>query len=204
MRIELGMLVDGPSDAVLATITEWLLLDRFPEAVLAEIRVMPRRHRALPQAVEDAWRESGATLLVVHRDAEAASPPSREDEIPGGEGLVRCVPVRMTEAWLLGDASAIRRAAGNPSGQEELRLPRMRRVEALPDPKATLRDALLRAAGEPTGRRRKRLLRELPRRARLVADYTADFSGLRAVPAFDRYESSLVEAIAEGFGVSGR
>lgn len=57
--------------------------------------------------------------------------------------IVAAVPVRMIEAWLLFDESAIRLAAGNPNGTTPLGLPGMPRAESVPDPKLLLRDAML-------------------------------------------------------------
>ena len=87
-------------------------------------------------------------LLFIHRDAEhyqdtsAAGPQKRYDEISEGihhsgyDGVyVPIVPVRMTEAWLLGDVSAIRRVAGKPNGQQDLTLPAVRRIEGVADAK---------------------------------------------------------------------
>ena len=47
---------------------------------------------------------------------------------------VLVIPVRMTEAWLLIDELALRRAAGNPNGRNPLDLPALKDLEALPEP----------------------------------------------------------------------
>ena len=67
-------------------------------------------------------------VLFVHRDAEAQLPAFRREEVTRALAHteiphVPVIPVRMTEAWLLADENAIRRAAGNPNGDEELNLP---------------------------------------------------------------------------------
>ena len=103
-------------------------------------------------------------LLFVHRDAEGVPHRSRVEEIEiamqevravhEGAGLpphVVVVPVRMTEAWLLFDEAAIRRAAGNPNGRVSLQLP-PGDPEEIADPKQLLHD-LLRTASELGGRR---------------------------------------------------
>ena len=72
-------------------------------------------------------------MLFVHRDADSsqesssAGPERRYDEVARAvadasyDGAwVGIVPVRMTEAWLLLDESAIRRVAGRPHGDEPL------------------------------------------------------------------------------------
>ena len=81
-------------------------------------------------------------LLFVHRDADRAQVFERETEIRaavqevvGAPTAVCMIPVRMTEAWLLVDEMAIRRAAGNTSGTANLGVPPISRLETQPDPK---------------------------------------------------------------------
>jgi Domain of unknown function (DUF4276) len=85
-------------------------------------------------------------VLVVHRDAERASVRHRLDDIRrAAESValawptVAVIPVRMTEAWLLLDETAIREVSGRPTGTDPLELPHPTRVEAHPDPKAALK-----------------------------------------------------------------
>lgn len=105
----------------------------------------------------------------MHRDAETESIDKREEEIRaaleesarGKMAPVICVvPVRMQEAWLLIDETALRRAAGNPAGSRPLDMPDVTRLEDLPDPKRTLHD-LLRQASELHGRRLTKFNRDL-------------------------------------------
>jgi hypothetical protein len=100
----------------------------------------------------------------------------------------------MTEAWLLIDEGAIRRAAGNPNGTILLPLPKLARLEALADPKALLRNCLVRAS-EKTGRRLQQFERDLAERAERVAELTTDFSPLRELPAFQGLESDTRELL---------
>jgi hypothetical protein len=98
---------------------------------------------------------------------------------------VPIIPVRMTEAWLLIDEAAIRRAADNPNGAVPLDIPPVARLESLPDPKATC-DALLISASEKSGRRRKMFTRdsELAARRTRIAELIDDFSPLNQLSAF--------------------
>jgi len=106
------------------------------------------------------------------------------------------VPVRMQEAWLLFDESAIRRAAGNPTAHMPLRLPRLADVEELADPKSILHDALRTASGL----RGRRLKAFSPHRAaHLAGDYIRDFSPLRGLPAFRALEAEI-EAVLRAHG----
>ncbi len=112
--------------------------------------------------------------------------------------FVPVVPVRMTEAWLLIDAPAIRRAADNPNGIVPLSMPQIGRLESLPDPKDTCNNLLIQAS-EKSGRRRERFARpsELGRRRMRVAELIDDFSPLKQLPAFRSF-CERVKAACEG------
>ncbi len=99
------------------------------------------------------------------------------------------VPVRMQEARMLLDEAAIRRAAGNPNGAASIALPTPRHIESIPDAKGVLY-GLIETASGLHGRRLRKL--PLPQRARLVARYMKDFSVLRGLPAFRRFEADVV------------
>lgn len=131
-------------------------------------------------------------LLFLHRDAESAPWKHRRQEIDkalaGLDGLppiVAVIPVRMQEAWLLTNLSAIRQAADNPNGDEDLAVPPLHALESLPDPKAVLHDLLKKASGLK-GRRLKSFYSS--RAAVRVSQWTEDFSLLRQIPAFQRLE----------------
>ncbi|BCB82630.1 hypothetical protein Pflav_090400 [Phytohabitans flavus] len=83
--------------------------------------------------------------------------------------LVPVIPVRMTEAWLLLDESAIRRVAGNPRGKTDLGLPKAHQVESIADPKELLDQCLLTAANV-TGRRRDSLRKRFPQNRRQLLE----------------------------------
>lgn len=102
----------------------------------------------------------------------------------------------MTEAWLLIDEAAIRAAVGRPRGADALDLPRISRLESLPNPKHSLDEALLAAAGSPTGRSRRRLEEDMGWLRRHVAEHIVDFSPLLDVPAFVDWEARLRAMLA--------
>lgn len=187
---------DGPSDRVLTHVADWVLRRSFGHALLEEPAFLPRAHQPIPQAVDLARQRFGRNVIIVHRDAERARWETRVREIPHDAGVVRLIPVRMTETWLLGDEAAIRSAAGHPSGRHALGLPPWPKVETLPDPKKALQEALVAAAGSPRGRRLKRLRRDRARLTHLVADYTEDWAHLRSLEAFRHFQAELVSAIA--------
>jgi len=195
------LLTDGSSDLALMPIINWLLREKLPEC-----RILPRFASglgavglSLSDRLPVALMMFPCDLLFVHRDAEGASVEKRRKEIDDvmrgrDQVYVAIVPVRMSEAWLMSDESAIRKAAGNKNGQNKLGLPSRRRWEDRPDPKADLERALMNATGRPA-RRQGRV--DIPRQRLLVAEYTDDFSGLRGVPSFDFFEAQLVEKLRD-------
>ena len=140
----------------------------------------------------ESFTSSEPNLLFVHRDAERVDREVRRREIPWNDRVVAVIPVRMTEAWLLVDETALRKAAGNPSGRVSLALPPPGRLESLPDPKTLLRE-LLAEASEATGRRRRRFDQAAARQR--LADLIEDFSPLRDSPAFGAFEAELERAL---------
>jgi hypothetical protein len=146
-------------------------------------------------AIEEVRRIYRPHLIIVHRDAERESWEARRREVPSSPGVAPIIPIRMTEAWLLIEERAIRRAAGRPSGREPLGLPPPRALEARPDPKRDLDQALLRAAGDPTGRRGRWLRGELPHLRFRVAEEIQSYEPLRELSAFRRWEEHLTAAL---------
>ncbi|MHC4566509.1 MAG: hypothetical protein ACYTE3_12205 [Planctomycetota bacterium] len=166
---------------------------------------MPKKLHQKIAASTDLYR---CDLLFVHRDAERTSLEDRLDEvgraieeasrmkeIPPSIGVV---PVRMTEAWLLFDAGAIREAADNPNGTVRLNLPRLNRLEGIPDPKARLH-ALIREAAELGTHRTSRF--RVGHRVQRIPEYIQDFSPLRESTAFANLEEELRRTIeSQGWG----
>jgi len=191
---------DGSTDRALRPVLEWFL---------GQLPFLQRRgftvqvaapgvnlHERLSRAVQ----EYPCDVLFVHRDAEREPREKRVEEIrravitAGVPACVPVVPVRMTEAWLLIEEGAIRRAAGNPNGEVSLPLPRLASLETVPDPKKLLRSCLIQAS-EKTGRRLQQFERDLPDRVQRVAELISDFSPLRQLPAFRDFESEAREAL---------
>lgn len=179
------LLADGPSDAALIPIKRWTLRQCMQftaiQADLADLRKLPNPPRALPHRIQEALELYPCDVLFIHRDAEAQDPELRYREIEEAIEKVDAaltkpwhicvVPVRMQEAWLLIDQSAIRRAAGNPNGTVDLALPGLGQLESIPNPKDCLYD-LLEAASELGGRRLKRF--KPFRLVRLIAENIQD------------------------------
>lgn len=196
------LVADGPSDRCLGPIINWTLAGAAPsdalliDAQFADFRDVPDAPQDLTERIRRAVREFPCDVLFVHRDAEREAPVRRREEIEaaaravGVQPVVCIVPVRMTEAWLLFDEAAIRRAAGNPNGKVALRLPALQKLEALPDPKAVLQDALV-TASETSGRKLKLFQRDLRTLRYRVAELIEDFSPLRSLPAFQGFERDV-------------
>jgi hypothetical protein len=198
------LLSDGSSDRALILPLVWLLQQsgilRGVQPQWADLRRLVRPARTLPERVRWAADLYPCEILFVHRDAESRSVQERRDEIrqalePLGAGrppAVCVVPVRMTEAWFLFDAQAIRGAAGNPRGGIDLELPRLPHCESLLDPKAVLDDLLARAS-ELSGRRLRRFRSgSLLHR---VSELISDFSPLRELQAFRELEQSINQLV---------
>lgn len=209
-RLRYTLLGDGSSDQALLPVVTWLLrsieIAQVIEPVWADLRRAPERPRTLHQRLQLALDLYPCDLLFIHRDAENQDYRRRMDEIdvavadiPNQNNVppyVCVVPVRMQEAWLLFDESAIRRAAGNPHGRTVLNLPTMDDVESLPDPKRVLHD-LLRTASELHGRRLKKFRPDVAAQ-RLAKEFIDNFEPLYQLTAFARLADDL-NKVAAGF-----
>lgn len=200
--LKISLVTDGPSDVVLLPIITWLLHEYLPlysiQPTWADMR--PYRCRDLKQKIWLACQYFPCQILFVHRDAEAQPLEQRYDEIMEAVSqignkmevpIVCVVPVRMQETWLLFDIKAIRWAAGNPNGRIPLQLPHRDRMERM-DSKDELHK-LLKAASELSGRRLSKL--DISQCSRRIPDIIEDFSPLRELPAFQRFETHLVETL---------
>jgi len=133
-------------------------------------------------------------IVFIHRDAETCDPAIRRREIETavpvvvGVPHICIVPVRMTEAWLLFDERALRRAAGNPNGNIPLELPRLGDIEANRDPKGVLHDNLRQASGRSGRGLNKFSLNEAYYR---LSEIISDYSLLRNLPAFTQLEQDV-------------
>jgi hypothetical protein len=202
---------DGSFDAVLLPVLDWLLfangVTNAVQSEWADLGRLPRKPRTLAEKIYHAVNLYPCDLLFVHRDAENQGRQSRVAEITGAIQRVReewpeiplplhvcVVPIRMTEAWLLFNEAAIRRAAGNANGHQPLALPSIDDIENLPDPKSLLY-AVLRQASGLHGRR----LRTFPhsQRAHRLSRLIPDFSDLRRLSAFKALETDVVRLINE-------
>lgn len=202
------LLSDGSSDSALIPVLTWLLQAHLVDCAIqhewADLRRVPKSLKdTFSKRIKLAVELYPCELLFIHRDAEKEPRQKRVDEIrkakeEAGESVsvptVCVVPVRMMEAWLLFDETALRRAAANPNGKHPLQLPDLTKLEDKPDPKELLYKLLSEASGLGSHRRKKLRVEELVHR---VAEFIDDFASLRAMPAFKALEDELKQVIQE-------
>ena len=206
-HINTTLLGDGSSDAALKPILEWLLGQHLPQTVtfavtVADLRGLPEPPRKPVEKLRVAWDLYPADILFLHRDAENEPLNVRRQEaqhlveqaFPKPPPYIRVIPVRMTEAWLLGDETAIREAAGNPKGTEPLDLPPLKRVESV-DAKKILFTALERASGR-NARRMKSF--NVHRQRHRLAELSLErgFSHLRLLDSFQELEKDVIQLVS--------
>ena len=160
MSLRFTLRADGPTDCMLMPIIRWALLKQLPAEEIhgqfANPKSLPRGSSSkLDRSIRAAVDFFPCDVLFIHRDAENELPAKRLEEIKKAteypdvfsSPFVPVIPVRMSEAWLLIDERAIRRAAGNPNGKIHIALPSIKNLEKLPDPKQELRAILKSASG---------------------------------------------------------
>lgn len=200
---------EGPSDAALVPILQWLLRQKLPgvnpHGGPPNFRRLRRPPRSLIERISMAVTLVPCDLLFVHRDADSADHATRTRVIRDALEAARAtnsafpsavpvVPVRMLEAWLLFREfeAAVRSAANNPGGRQGLTLPPVRRIERLRDPKQTLRELIHQASGL-----RGRHLDRVRVNPTDVVSWISDFSPLRQLPAFQALEADVERVIQE-------
>lgn len=213
--LKFALLTDGSSDRVLIRHLEWLVRRHVSPAAnfqidWADLRSSDPKPAGLSERIRRAVEFYPSDLLFVHRDAERQGRQHRCDEIRAAvasipsmvTSVVAVVPVRMQEAWLLFDEVAIRRAAGNPNGKQDLALRAPGELESVAEPKSVLLECLRTASGL-TGRRLKRFRGRAA--ARLVAEYIEDFSPLLRLDAFRQLDLDIqAEVRRRGWAESRR
>ena len=161
-EIRYTLLGDGPSDKALLPLLRWLLMEHFVDYAIQSAWADPyllQGAHGLSERIRKSVDLYPCDLLFVHRDAENQPMGDRIEEIKAAliplpdlqKPVVHVIPVRMQEAWLLFDEQAIRWAAGNKNGKMPLKLPSLKSIENLPDPKEVLNDLLREASGLRTG-----------------------------------------------------
>lgn len=211
MRVRAVLLADGPSDVPLGDHVKALAVQHGMQVdvVAPEFDRMepPPGRRVADRLARVLKIDNDFDLVIAHRDAEREGSEVRRREICAGlteAGVelphVPVVPVRMTEAWLLLDESAIRAVAGRPTATNELRLPSVGEVEQLADPKETLQEALCMASGLQ-GRRLRKLKRDFGHHRRQLMeriDRTGPVQQLASWRELETAVQAAAERLADG------
>jgi hypothetical protein len=201
---------DGPTDVNLIPIINWTLKQvanvRLVEGIRADFWRLPCIPTNLESRICKAVELFPCDVLFIHRDAERESLVTRNAEIQAAVvaasasgcklPAVAIVPIRMTEAWLLFNENAIRKAAGNPNGQVVLNLPPLNKLESRPRPKEDLQ-RVLQIASELKGRRLKKF--NTTQAFWRIVDFLDDFSPLRQLPAYSAFENAVQQMKANNW-----
>lgn len=142
-------------------------------------------------------------FVVIHRDCDNQEPEARLAEIQKAvtEKLgsdfpcVPLVPRTMTEAWLLLNEAAIRKAAGKPNSRVRLTLPKLHSVESVRDPKKLLQEVLL-TASEETGRRRDKRASKFSSHRRSLLEQL-DYEALEQLPSWQHTVAGIDSYISQ-------
>ncbi len=205
-QVRFTLLPEGTSDRALMPVLRWTLAQHLDESKWTiDGDFVPLERIGLSRATPLADRIHAAVelfpceVLFVHLDEDGKGVEQRESEISAATrdatlsrnvSPVAVIPVRMTEAWLLIDEQAIRRAAGFAGGKIPLHLPKLAEVERRSDPKQLLFEALRSASGQ-TGRK---LLNFNTNEARAaIASHMRDPSKLRSLSSFRHFELAVAE-----------
>lgn len=207
-EIRYTLVSEGSSDRALLPILTWLLHQHTtgyaiqPEwANLGRVpRPPPKRS---PKEIEMALDLYPCDILFIHKDKDNNSYELRVAEIQNTlsqveqwslQRSVGVIPIRETEAWLLIDEAALRRAAGNPNGNQDLQIPPLNQLENLTNPKQLLHQLLKDASGL-TVRRLKNF--SVGQHMSRITDFITDFSPLRALEAFQKLEHDVSRVVHE-------
>ena len=141
-------------------------------------------------------------VLFVHRDAENKPFDVRLNEIKTywhltnlqNPKMVPIIPIKMTESWLLIDKNSIKVAAGNRKYKGDISLPNFSQLEEISDPKEQL-FKLLKQVSELKGRRLIKF--NIHKAIYNVGNNIKDFSTLRRLSGFQRFENEVKNVISE-------
>ncbi len=204
-KLTYTLIADGSSDATLLKVIKWLLDDLYPQMITQEYFADFRGFRIAPKGLKEkiikAKEYFPFDILFVHRDAESVEPTmisKRVKEIEDSievdcvEKTICIIPVKMMESWLLIDAKAIKKAAGNRNYKEKINLPAIKNIEKIQQPKQQLHDLLKEVSGLK-GRNLDRF--NVNKAVHLVAENIEDFSQLRNLNAFQSFECQLKKVV---------
>jgi hypothetical protein len=211
MKVHFVLICEGSSDEALIPHLRSLLVDCGAEEATGtapDWNRLPRRvARDIGSKVRAALRlESQLDLLFIHRDADSPDADLRYREISEGvagtgykAAWIGVIPIQETEAWLLLDESAIRRASGKPSGNVALNLPSPRHIEGIAHPKELLFEQIL-LASETSGRRYSQLRNKIPRIRRQLLSELKPGGLLNHLSSWNRLRNDIIQFLNEKSG----
>lgn len=209
MFVHFVFIGEGSSDEGIVPHLESLCIDAGATEVMGTTLDFRRLHNSIGHSVEAKLQvalalEPEANLFFVHRDADARSGSARHEEISSAAIACGCakpvvcvVPVQETEAWLLLDEVAIRRAVGRPRGTVRLGLPRPNAVERLARPKEKLQK-VLELASESTGRRLERVRQDFSLHRRALLQDLPVTGALEYVSSWQRLRDDVRTVLRTG------
>ena len=198
---------DGSSDKILMNIIKWTIDDIYPalpsEGMFADFTLLqsPPQKKDVMGQVQAAKKYYPFDILFYHRDAESkgkAILQKRANEIrkylneDEQRATICIIPIKMTEAWLLFDENAIRKAAGNRNYIGAINLPDIKQIENENNPKSLLHDLLRKVSGLK-GRNLKKF--NVNYHVHLIAENIEDFSPLRQLSAYRAFEQEFRSSI---------
>lgn len=200
------LITDGSSDRIFQSIIDWTIDQHYPQLPKkghwVDLRTIPCKTDKISEKIEWALKLYPADIIFYHRDAETTdilALKQRKNEIQNGikdkdiiHRTICIVPIKMMETWLLFDAEAIKKAAGNRNYKGVLKLPRIQHLEQEKQPKKLLY-GLLKSASGLKGRNLEKFNPGYA--THLVADNISDFSPLRQLKAFEEFECDLTTVI---------
>lgn len=149
------------------------------------------------RAAKGAWH-----ILFVHADGAGNANRAREElvvpalrrleaELSENFGAVAVIPIRETEAWLLADGDALRRAFGTSRSNDDLGLTRHpHEVERIEDPKQVLASVY----DQVTNLRKGRKKNVVSAYFELIGEMVS-VAELSKVPSFKQVETQLIEVL---------
>lgn len=201
------LIADGSSDKALMNIIKWLLDDLYPKmpniGTFGDFRMLqkPPKKGDVKRQIQYAQHLYPFDILFYHRDAETTKNNIADERIAeikeqleesNLSKTVFIIPIKMMENWLLFDENAIKKAAGNRNYNKPIVLPTVNRLESLNDPKLLLHNLLKEVSGLKS-RQLKNF--NVNQAVHLVAENISDYSVLRQLDAFKKFEKNLKDII---------
>jgi hypothetical protein len=209
--LELALFAEGPTDyrflsPILRRVTEDICCQYAKQSVEVREEFLQLK---TPQKERDADRAQRIlaaarqychryVMLFIHSDSDGNWKRALKERIEPAmlllnqdtvtQQTIAVIPVRETEAWALVDGDALRALFGVKMTNQQLGIPsKAREVEKLIDPKLVLESATAKAVGSRRGKAAA-FLESISEKIELAC--------LRQVPAFNRFENELKNALA--------